>query len=69
MTIKEAMLSATRLPVLGMLFLLITCQMALVIAAFRDGRSRRFKRVILVPFCLSAVVFWLCLCVISWQSN
>ena len=69
MTIREAMLSAARLPVLGMLFLLITCQMALVIAAFRDGRSRRFKRVILVPFCLSAVVFWLCLCVISWQNN
>ena len=38
MTIQNALLSAVRLPVLGMLFLLITAQMAAVVAAHRDGR-------------------------------
>lgn len=69
MTVKEAMLSGARLPVLGLLFLLIAGQMAFLIAAFRDGRSRRFRGVLLTAFVLSAAVFWLCLCVISWRNN
>ncbi len=69
MTVKEAMLSAARLPVLGMLFLLLTAQMAVVIAAFRDSRSRNFKGAVLAVFLLSASVFWSCLTVISWRNN
>ena len=69
MTIREAMLSAARLPVLGLLFLLIAGQMTVVIAALRDGRSRRFTGALLVSLFLSAAVFWLNLAVISWQHN
>ena len=69
MTIKEAMLSAARLPVLGVLFLLITGQMAVIIAAHRDGRSRRVKSALVAFFLVSEFVFWFCLCVISWRNN
>ena len=69
MTIQDALLSTARLPVLGMLFLLITGQMAAVIAAQRDGRSSRAKGAFLSCFLLSAPVFWLCLSVISWEIN
>ncbi len=69
MTIRDALLSAVRLPVLGILFLLITCQMAAVIAALRDGRSRRAGGAFLTFFLLGAAVFWLCLSVISWEIN
>lgn len=69
MTIREAMLSAARLPVLGVLFLLVAGQMTVGIAALRDGRSRRFKGALLAFFLLSAAVFWLCLSVISWRNN
>ena len=69
MTIGYAMLSAARLPVLGLLFLLITGLMAVFIAAFRDGRSRRLKGAMLVFLLISAAVFWLCLSVISWNND
>ena len=69
MTIQNALLSAVRLPVLGMLFLLITAQMAAVVAAHRDGRSRRVKGVFLSFFLLSVAIFWLCLSVIAWEIN
>ena len=66
MTIQNALLSAARLPVLGLLFLLITGQMAAFIAAHRDGRSRRAKGAFLSCFLLSVGVLWLCLSVIAW---
>ena len=69
MTIQNALLSAVRLPVLGILFLLITAQMAAVVAAHRDGRSRRVKGVFLSFFLLSVAIFWLCLSVIAWEIN
>ena len=69
MTIREVICSAARLPALGVLFLLLTGQMALAVAAFRDGRSRRVRFLLLAPFVLGAVVFWLCLSVISWDNN
>ena len=65
MTIREALLSAARLPVLGILFLLLTGQMAVTIAAFRDRRSRRDKCALLVLWVLSAGLFWLCFSVIA----
>ncbi len=69
MTIKEALLSAARLPVLGLLFLLISGQMAAVVAAFQDGRSRRSKCTFLSFLLVSAAVLWLCLSVIAWEIN
>ena len=69
MTVKEAMLSAARLPVLGVLFLLLTGQMALIIAAFRDGRSCRAKSALVAFFLVSAVIFWFFLSVISWRNH
>jgi hypothetical protein len=68
-TIKEALLSAARLPVLGLLFLLISGQMAAVVAAFKDGRSRRSKCTFLSFLLVSAAVLWLCLSVIAWEIN
>ena len=61
MTIREAMLSAARLPVLGLLFLLLAAQMTILIAAFRDGRSRRFTLAVLSSFLTGTVLFLLCL--------
>lgn len=69
MTIREALLSAARLSVLGLLFLLVTAQMTVLIAAFRDGRSRRFRSAMLASFLFGAVLFLLCLSVISWRNN
>ena len=69
MTIREALLSETRLPLLGLLFLLITGQMAVVIAALRDGWSRRTWGALLAFLTLSAAVFWLSLSVIAWEIN
>jgi len=68
-TIREALLSAARLPVLGILFLLLTGQMAVTIAAFRDRRSRRDKCALLFLCFLSAGLFWLCFSVIAWEIN
>ena len=69
MTIREVLLSAARLPALGLLFLLITGQMAVLIAAIRDGRSRRVRGSFLSFFLLCAALFWLCLSVIAWELN
>ena len=69
MTIQNALLSAARLPVLGLLFLLITGQMAAFIAAHRDGRSRRARGAFLSCFLLSVGVLWLCLSVIAWDID
>ena len=57
------------MPVLGLLFLLLTGQMAAGIAAHRDGRSRRVRCTLLTLFLLSAGIFWLCLSVIAWEVN
>ncbi len=69
MTIREILFSAGRLPMLGLLFLLLTGQMAAGIAARRDGRSRRVRCILLAIFLLSAGIFWLCLSVIAWEVN
>ena len=69
MTICEAVLSVWRQPLLSLLFLLITGQMVMAIAAFRDGRSLRTKLAGLLLFFLGAAMLWLCLTVISWDIN
>ena len=69
MTIWEAIFSAARLPLMGVLFLLLTGQMAVAITAFRDRRSRQAKCAMVASLLLSAVIFWLCLSVIAWEIN
>ena len=69
MTIREAILFAARLSVMGLLFLLLTGQMAVAIAALRDGRSRRVKCALLAAALVSAFVFFSCVSVVSWRNN
>ena len=69
MTIREAILFAARLSVMGPLFLLLTGQMAVAIAALRDGRSRRVKCALLAAALVSAFVFFSCVSVVSWRNN
>ena len=53
MTIHEAIFSTVRQPLLGVLYLLLTMQMALLFTAFRDGRSFRFRFACLLHLLLS----------------
>ncbi len=69
MTIYESIFSVRRQPLLGLLFLILTGWMALVVAALRDGRSRRAKLALLTPLLLSAVLLYLCMAFISWENN
>ena len=58
MTIHEAIFSTIRQPLLGLLYLLLTAQMALLFAAFRDGRSFRFRFACLLHVLLSFLCLW-----------
>ena len=58
MTIHEAIFSTVRQPLLGILYLLLTAQMALLFAAFREGRSFRFRFVCLLHLLLSFLCLW-----------
>ena len=58
MTIHEAIFSTVRQPLLGVLYLLLTMQMALLFAAFRDGRSFRFRFACLLHLLLSFLFRW-----------
>ena len=58
MTIHEAIFSTVRQPLLGILYLLLTLQMALLIAAFRAKRSLRFRLVCLLHTLISSVCLW-----------
>ena len=69
MTIREAVLSSWRQPLLGLLFLILAAWMTVAVAAYLDGRSRRAKLLALVPVFAGAAVLWLCLTMISWEIN
>ena len=58
MTIHEAIFSTVRQPLLGVLYLLLTTQMALLFAAFRDGRSFRVRFACLLHLLLSFACLW-----------
>lgn len=58
MTIHEAIFSTVRQPLLGILYLLLTAQMALLFAAFREGRSFRFRFGCLLHLLLSFLCLW-----------
>ena len=59
MTIHEAIFSTLRQPLLGVLYLLLTLQMALFLASFRDGRSDRLRLFLLLHLLFSFVCLWL----------
>ena len=69
MTIHEAVFSPARQPLLTVLFLLMTAQMALLFAAFRDGRSRRFRFACLLHFLISFALFYPPMLDICWDIN
>ena len=58
MTIHEAIFSTLRQPLLGVLYLLLTLQMALFLASFRDGRSDRLRLFLLLHLLLSFACLW-----------
>ena len=69
MTIHEAVFSPVRQSLLTVLFLLMTAQMALLFAAFRDGRSRRFRFACLLHFLISFALFYPPMLDICWDIN
>ena len=69
MTIYDAIFSSARQPLLGVLFLLMTLQMALLFAAFRDGRSLRVRTFLLLHFLLSFAVFYVPMLGIDWKNT
>ncbi len=69
MTIHEAVFSTVRQPLLGVLYLLMTAQMALLFAVFRDVRSRRFRFACLLHFLVSFALFYPPLLDICWDIN
>lgn len=58
MTIHEAIFSPVRQPLLGLLYLVLTAQMALYFASFRDGRSRRYRLACLLHLLFSVACLW-----------
>ncbi len=58
MTIHEAIFSPVRQPLSGILYLLLTAQMALLFAAFLLGRSRRYRLGLLLHTLASFLCLW-----------
>lgn len=59
MTIHEALFSPVRQPLLGILYLLLTAQMALFFAACHDRRRRRVLLCLLLHLLFTGVCFWI----------
>ena len=59
MTIHEALFSTVRQPLLTVLYLLLTLQMALFLASIRDKRSGRLRLFLLLHLLFSFVCLWL----------
>lgn len=58
MSIHEAIFSTLRQPLLGILYLLLTLQMALLFGSYRAGRSRLFRYGCLLHLLISFLVLW-----------
>ena len=58
MTIHEAIFSPLRQPMLGILYLLLTAQMALFLLSVRDGRRLRVRLCLLMQFLLTFACLW-----------
>ena len=69
MTIHEAVFFPVRQPLLGTFYLLMTAQMALLFAAFRDGRSLRFRFACLLHFLVSFALLYPPMLDICWDIN
>lgn len=69
MTIHEALYTSARPPLLTACLLLLTLQMALFFASFRNERSRRIKILYFLHFVFGFVLFYLLLLDIVWNIN
>ena len=69
MTIHEALCATARQPFLTVCLLLLTMQMALILASFRNERSRKIKILYCLHFVLGFVFFYLPMLDICWDIN
>ncbi len=69
MTIHEALYTSARQPLLTVCLLLLTLQMALIFAAFRNERSGRIKALYFLPFAIGFAFFYLPMLAICWDIN
>ena len=69
MTIHEAIVSDARAPVMTLCLLLLTGQMALLFAAFREGRGVRVRLLHLLHLFTGLSLFYLYLLDICWDMN
>ncbi len=69
MTIHEAIFTPARQPLMTVFLLLLTLQIALIFASFRDGRSRRVILLYFLGFLVGFLLFYMLLLDISWKIN
>ena len=69
MTIHEALFSSAGEPLMTILLLILTGQLILIFASFRDGRSSRVKLLKLLQFALGFAVFYLPMLDICWVHD
>lgn len=69
MTMHEAIFSTLRQPLLSVLYLILTGWLILMIASFRDGRSRRVKLFYILLFALCFAFFYLPMLDIGWEIS
>lgn len=69
MNIQEVLRSPARLPVMTVCLLLLLLQMALFLAAFRDGRSRKTYFLYILQFLVGLAFFYFSMLEITWVVN
>ena len=69
MTVHEAVLSGPRQLLLPIILLVLTMQLFLVFASFREGRIRRIRLLYLLHAAVSFVFFFLLMLEITWDRN
>ena len=69
MTIHEALFTPTGEPLMTVCLLLLTLQMALILASFRNNRSGRIKALYFLPFAIGFAFFYLLMLDICWAHD
>lgn len=69
MTIHEALFSTTREPLMTVLLLVLTAQLVVIFASFRDERGRRVKALNILLFVLTVAFFYLPMLDICWAHD
>ena len=69
MTINEALFSPVREPLMGVFYLLLTAQMAVVFASFREERGRAYRTAAFLHLALSLILFYPVMYRIDWKLN